>query len=252
MKYWCLWVAALLLSVGQVASADVRPKDLDKGPDAEGRGDTEGKAPEKDPLGPIVELMRDVEKKLAAADTGKWTQAEQQRIVDALAAGDKAIAQLRELIKMHQGDGSCDEPSELKARPSSKPEKQKPQGSARSDSSPLQKKGMKPGEKPGSKPGEKPGSKPQGKQGQHKPGDPKGNKGEVQSPEQAKNNQKSSGEGMPEGTSSSTAAPSGAQRWGDLPMKQVRDILDAKRETLPLKWRQMLEAYYRKLAESDN
>ncbi|MFC1707676.1 hypothetical protein ACFL59_12815 [Planctomycetota bacterium] len=39
------------------------------------------------------------------------------------------------------------------------------------------------------------------------------------------------------------------RQWGNLPMKDAREVMKATRREMPLKWREKLERYFRRLAD---
>lgn len=94
------WSIALVLALGGPARADLKPSDQEKkAPDEQGSGGGQEQQKEKNPLPEIVEKMKAVEKRLAEADTGSWTQEEQKRIADALDLEAGAVDALTKLIE---------------------------------------------------------------------------------------------------------------------------------------------------------
>jgi hypothetical protein len=83
---------AVVLALAGTASADVKPGER-KG------AEEQPPEPKKNPLPPIIEQMKDAERRIAESETGRWTQEEQQRIVDALKLEGSAVEALEKLIK---------------------------------------------------------------------------------------------------------------------------------------------------------
>ncbi|MFC1707675.1 hypothetical protein ACFL59_12810 [Planctomycetota bacterium] len=91
--------ALLLLTLSCPALADVSPDDKDDVPDTGGSSSDVAEQPQKNPLPEIIDLMRQVEDRLAEADAERFTQEEQQRIIDALELGGDAVDELEKLIE---------------------------------------------------------------------------------------------------------------------------------------------------------
>jgi hypothetical protein len=225
-------VLALLFMPG-VALADIKPGEVDPGPDSEGHGDTDPQK-QKNPLDPILELMRKVQQGLAGADSGSWTQRQQKEIVEALKLGDDAVEQLAKLIEQVESS------SQSSGGGGSSSQSGQPQGGSQ------QKRGqMRQRQADRQQQGVNPQGEQQGEGQQEKRDD-----------QAAQNDQRREGAREPggdpgsEGQAANGRRPTEADRWGDLPMKQVREVLDSKRGELPPRWRKALEQYYRRLAES--
>ena len=80
-----LALAALALALGAPGAALAQEQQ-------ERKHEHEIKLPE------VTDLMRKVEQRLAEAETGQWTQSEQERIVRALEGQDAAVAKLKAII----------------------------------------------------------------------------------------------------------------------------------------------------------
>ncbi|RME73824.1 MAG: hypothetical protein D6776_06345 [Planctomycetota bacterium] len=233
-KAWTSRVAVVALGVGLLAAgarADIRPDEKDRGPDAQGRGVGERGHDERNPLVPILDLMRQVQQRLAEADSGRWTQAEQKRIVEALKFGENAVKELDKLIELAEQQSSSSGGGGSSSGRRSRGGKPQRRRSARQRQSEGQRQAVNP---------------------QQRSGQPR----EQQDNRAARNDQRRLGSRQSGGDPGSDSAgagrkrPSEADRWGDLPMKEVREALDARRSELPPRWRALLERYYRRLAES--
>lgn len=94
--------------VARAADSDDDKKKAEKGwkkaEERQKKADDAGRADpaagdEENPLPKILELMKGVEERLLESDTGKYTQEEQKKIVEALKLGGKAKSGLDDLIK---------------------------------------------------------------------------------------------------------------------------------------------------------
>lgn len=75
-------------------------REREKVPDAQGTGkDMPAPEKQKNPLPGIVDQMKQVERRLAEADTGRWTREEQERIVEALKLEGGVVEALQKLIE---------------------------------------------------------------------------------------------------------------------------------------------------------
>ncbi len=236
-----LFALALVLALpGGSALADLKPGEKEeKGPKEQGFGKDGQEQQEgpKNPLPGIVELMKEVERRIAEIDTGTWTQEEQERIVKALDLERGVIEALKKLIE------------EVESRP---PEGSgggaggDPQGPPRS----------------GSRKGDRQKQMSERKQeGQQTPVDPQGQKQDQQkqdqqkgererSEQQARNDRKAEGE-PPAAEYQLERSRAGAPGvpWGNLPPKQAREAMEAARREPPVQWRKQIEDDYKKLAE---
>ncbi len=225
----------LALGLAAPARADLKPKERERGPDAEGRGDAPHPQAGADPLEPIIELMRKVQRQLAEADAGRWTQAEQRRIAEALDLGGDAVEQLAKLIEeieansqaMSGGGGGG-----KSGRSSSAADRQRRRMRQRRAD------------------GQRQGVNPQ--RDAQRRGDGQRERRDRQAARNDRRQRTRSG-GDPGAQAGALPGrkPSEAARWGDLPMKEVREALDARRGELPPRWRRLLERYYRRLSGSE-
>lgn len=221
------------LAFAPPARADLRPdedREETEVPDSAGRGDVPQEGMEN-PLPGIVELMRKVELSLVETDTERWTQAEQQRIVEALELGGEAVSELEKLIdKIEQmasqaqgGGGSssgAQSSGERKPQPRPRGERKQDQGQK-----------LDPGEQQ---------QKPDGGQKEQSDERPAENDGRTSGQMDAEER----GGQAPQRTASD------AESWGNLPMKQAREVMESTQRKKPLKFREQLEAYFRRLAGS--
>jgi hypothetical protein len=209
--------------------SDEKKKDERKAPDAEGHGAGVEGHPEKNPLPDIIDLMRKVEERLAEADTGAWTQSEQEKIAKALQGQSDAIDALQKLIKAvedqaRQQQGSGGGGQQDRQRNGQRRQDQRPQGSERKDEERRQ---------PAS-PEQQPGQQDRNRQ---------------RTEEQRKRAEESAKEKDPK-LDPARGGGNPGERWGDLPAKQAREVIDAKQRPMPPAWRKALEEYYRRLSET--
>ncbi len=243
----CALVSAAALLFSAVfpapARADIKPEDLEerekerkeereKAPDAQGFG--EGVAPPalKNPLPEIVELMRAVEQRLAEAETDRWTQEEQQKIVKALEGQQSSVERLKKLIKeveesAQQGGGGGDGGRS-----------QRQGGQSRREQERLRER-----EQDGERRPVNPQAREQEREGENN---------RQRDERQRAREERRSRELPPDagGPVSERRADAGEQ-WGNLPPKAMREVIDARRRPMPARFRKQLEEYYRKLLEAE-
>ncbi|GIW72350.1 MAG: hypothetical protein KatS3mg102_1892 [Planctomycetota bacterium] len=231
----CRGIAAALVVAGAAllpvpARADITPEEMDRGPDAGGRADRDPQS--QNPLPAIVELMRQVQQRLIEADTSRSTQQRQQRIVKALELGDQALQQLGRLIELaeEQAQQSSGGGGEAQRQAGSSGQQQRRQ---------MRERERMENTRPAAP------DRQQGGQ-QHERNERAGQN------DQRRLERSGGDPGSEARGAGRDRQPSEAERWGDLPMKQVREVLDTRRHELPARWRAALEAYYKRLAELED
>ena len=238
-------IAAVLiagcLAAVPAARADIKPddekqgeKEKPKGPDSEGRGPGVPQPQQKNPLPDIVDLMREVEQRLAESETSRWTQEEQQRIADALKGQESTVEKLKDLIKevesqQSQGGGGG---AEQQQRERQRGQQQREQQKQRERQQEQQQQPVDPQQQ------EKQKSEQEKQRQQNQQRDPNQRRREsaTQPPDGAK------ADGAHNGA--------GGEQWGNLPPKQIREVLDAKSRPMPPRFRKQLEEYYKRLEET--
>jgi hypothetical protein len=66
--------------------------------------------------------------------------------------------------------------------------------------------------------------------------------------QQATNDQKSQAALEAEAAGQGAAAPKAGGEWGNLPMKEAREVMESSRRQMPQKYREQLERYYKGLS----
>jgi hypothetical protein len=172
--------------------------------------------------------MRKVEERLADAETDRWTQEEQEKIAKALEGQEEAIERLKKLIEeaeaQAQGGSGGSERQEEKGGKSEE-ERERRLRERKED-------GRRQPVDPQQQPGERQREREQ----------------EEREREQERREAKPPAE-QPRGGGAERPANPGA-KWGDLPPKEAREMLDSKRKAMPPRWRRQLEEYYKKLEET--
>jgi hypothetical protein len=181
------------------------------------------------PLPGIVDKMKTVEKKLAEAEAGELTQAEQQAIAKALDIDQGGlVSELQKLIdeieSSAQSGGQGGDPSGSK----------RPQGSKGAQKQPKKERDQGGQEKPANP------DQPSGQQEQSK-----------SQPEQTENDRKSKNDpGDNEYSKDPSKRPGGqGEPWGTLPPKQRGEVIDASKREKPPAWRKQIDEYLKKLAQ---
>ncbi|MHC4390043.1 MAG: hypothetical protein ACYS22_01840 [Planctomycetota bacterium] len=226
------WLPALVIVLcGALgAQADVEP---DEAPDKAGTGVPE-MPKQENPLPKIVELMREVEQALADSHADQPTQAQQQKIVEALEFGNDALEQLAKLIEMAEnsaqssGQGGGSQSESGQPSPGSSGQRRRSGQTRRDDPNA---KGTNPQE--------------QGKSDTEK----RGAQNETTDPNQAQNDKKSAGANPDDPSKAGANQPKAGGEWGNLPMKEAREMMESQRRKMPQKYREQLERYYKGLSE---
>jgi hypothetical protein len=239
-------LAAALLA-GAAARADVKPKEPEKGPDAQGSGsEGDGKPPPmKNPLPEIIEMMKQVERRLAETDTGEWTREEQERIVKALELEGQTVERLKKLIEEIEanqqsgggGGGGGDAKGKPKPRSGGQNSGRTPQTERQQDA--------------GQQPVNPNAGQNDGRQEQS-PNRPENQQQGEKNDQEGRNDQARETQLPPGGAAALERARAAAagETWGSLPPKQAREVMEAKRREPPQQWRKQIEDYFRKLAET--
>ena len=232
---------ALILALAAPAFADIKQGDKPKVPETGGQSkDAPGPEEKKNPLPGIIELMKQVEKKIVETDTGRWTQEEQDKIANALKGEGDAVDSLRKLIEevesqAQQGGGGGDQQQQQ--------QKQQQQGKGQKKQQPMKERGQDEQNKP-MDPAARDKAEQEKRQREQK------QKEQQQNQNQSQNDKKSSSDPSSADYKLDKKGPgAGAEVWGTLPPKAQREVLEAKRREPPVEWRKQLEDYYRKLAQ---
>ncbi|MBL4844820.1 MAG: hypothetical protein JKY65_04770 [Planctomycetes bacterium] len=237
-------------------------KDLDKAEKGQKKGGQKpegGENPFENPLEKILDLMRGVEDKLFEAQTGDFTQAEQQRIVEAMrfeAKTKKALDKLIDKIQNSQQSSSSSSSSsqDEQQKKKKKKQQQKNQRNQKQKSKQQQQK-----EKEQEKKRQAQKQKQQQQQQkqdkrteqQKKQDQAKKKKEQQKKAEQAKKMaEQRRRNGLPPKDKSGDLNDerSATSRWGNLPAKLFQDAANVRNRQTPSRYRRLIERYRERIS----
>ncbi|HVY60571.1 MAG TPA: hypothetical protein VHF22_02910, partial [Planctomycetota bacterium] len=167
-------------------------------------------------------------------DTGQWTQEEQDKIAKALEQQGQASDGLKKLIEEVESQAQ----SSSGGGGSKQRQEQRQQQRGGQQNQQMRERQQEETKRPQDPQRDK--SEQQKQKGQR----------EKSAQDPAQNDQKSKGE--PQGADyklDKSKQGSPGEKWGDLPPKARRELMESTRREPPVQWRKQIEDYFRKLAE---
>jgi ribosomal protein L12E/L44/L45/RPP1/RPP2 len=183
---------------------------------------------EENPLEDILELMDEVHGRMVDMETGKFTQAEQKRIVDILEGQSNVVRSLDELIKKIE-------------------EMQAQQQSGSSSSMQQQQQQQSSGESEGERQKREEAERRRREQ-QRQMSNPQQQDQPKDGDQNTRNDEKRRGDRRPEDQGSTRRRDGDSRGWGSLPPKLHREVNDAQNQKKPERYRELIERYFRALA----
>ncbi|MGE0709977.1 MAG: hypothetical protein AB7N76_26010 [Planctomycetota bacterium] len=271
-KRW-IYAGALALSLlaggpGSVARADAdgekkQEKDLDDAEKRQGQGGQQpgpgGQQPGggvfENPLEKILKLMEEVEGRLFESDTGKFTQDEQKKIIEAMRFEQKSHKALEELIdKVQQQQDQQQSQSQSQDK---NQQQQKNQKNQSQQDKKNQQRSKQQQERDKREEQKRQAQKDQQNktEEQRKKEEEERKKQEQQQKQNQQQDQKTAQqkrEGRPPNEANGELGPDGgaAGRWGTLPSKLHQDAANARNRPTPSRWSRLINRYRERLAGS--
>ena len=178
---------------------------------------------EKNPLPRIIDLMKKVRDRLEESDTGKWTQSEQRKIVEALTGQRNVIRLLEKLIKKAeemQQSSSSESQGGKQDKQRQKQEKKKKEAGKKKQKE----------------------RKDQGRK--KKPVNPQNDK-KVRNDDRRLVKPKKN----PKEEIGPAGRGRGSEKWGDLPPHLTDHVQESMRKKFPPRWERHLEKYFKRLSK---